>query len=438
MEGSKVVPALAVSWKALDSLTWEFKLRKGVKFHNGEAFDSGSIKATFDAFFTQRTEPFVRLRTVDKNGYSAPDPETFIIKTTTPDGILPAKLSQVIVLPAKYYAEKGIDGFKAAPVGTGPFQFASYERDKQISFKAFSGSWSGTPKIADLTFKLIPDVATQVQALKAGEVDLIALSTKDQYDDLKAKGFKVYNTLIGSTTVVDLKTIDGGPLADKRVRQALNLAINKTELTQGIFGDLTEAATQTFSPQAFGYNPEIKPDSYDPEKARALLKEAGIKEGELNLSIPYLSGRVGGKETLEALTQYLAKVGIKVEAQPLESATYFAKYQKNELAPAAIIARVYAPQLDGLLAVEWFTKDFGSLQRYNNDTLNTLYRQALGEPDNTKREALVKQASRLLVEDYASIPLYYGFEIFATSTKVEGFKPSSNGYLILDKVTKTS
>jgi peptide/nickel transport system substrate-binding protein len=437
MSDAKVMPALAESWKATDATTWEFKLRQGVKFHNGEPFDSASVKYTFDQCLPPvRKSPCLRLEAIDS--YSAPDPQTFIIKTKAADATFPAKLAQVMILPAKYYAEKGPDGFKAAPVGTGPFQFESYERDKQVTLKAFPSSWRGAPKVEKVIFKQIPDVATQVQALQAGEIDLMRLTSKDQYDEVKAKGFKVYNTLIGSTTVVDLETIKGGPLADIRVRQALNLAVNKAEMAQALFGDLTKPAYQVIGPVGLGYDPNLKPDtSYDPEKAKDLLKQAGIGDGQLSLTIPYLSGRVGGKETLDALTQYLGQIGVKVTPQPLDSGNYFAQFNKNQLGPAAIISRVYSPSDDGTLAIEWFTKFFAT-QRYNNDQLNTLYAQSLAEFDLAKREDLVRKMNKLVLDDYASIPLYYSFDIFASSNKVDGFKPSSNGYLIVENVTKSS
>ncbi len=436
MEGSKVSPGLAVSWKNLDTNTWEFKLRKGVKFHNGEDFDSASLKFTFDTYFAQK-DLFVRMQTVEKGSWTASDAETFTFKTKVPDALIPTKMSQIVILPAKYYAEKGTDGFKAAPVGTGPFQFVSYERDKQVTFKANPTYWRGSPKIAELVFKQIQDRATQVQALKTGEVDLIVLASKDQYDSLKSQNFKVYDTLIGSTTVIDLQTTKGGPLADKRVRQALNLAINKPEMIEAIFGKLTQVAVQIPSPIAFGYDAGVKGDSYDVEKAKALLKEAGINDGDLSLEINYNASGVGRKEMLEATSQYLAKIGVKVTPKVLDTATYFKLFNSNELGPAAVIARVYSPSLDGVLSVEWFTKFFATA-RYNNDDLNKLYEQALGEFDVTKREALVKQMSKLLVEDYSCIPLSYGFDMFATGPKVEGFKPSPNGFLELLGVSKAS
>lgn len=436
MEGSKVSPGLAVSWKNLDPNTWEFKLRKGVKFHNGEDFDSSSLKFTFDTYFAQK-DVFVRMQTVEKGSWTVSDSETFTFKTKVADALIPTKMSQIVILPAKYYAEKGTDGFKAAPVGTGPFQFVSYERDKQVTYKANPTYWRGSPKIADLVFKAIPDRATQVQALKTGEVDLIVLASKDQYDTLKSQNFKVYDTLIGSTTVIDLQTTKGGPLADKRVRQALNLAINKPEMIEAIFGKLTQVAVQIPSPIAFGYEASVKGDSYDVEKAKSLLKEAGIKDGDLSLEINYNASGVGRKEMLEATSQYLAKIGVKVTPKVLDTATYFKLFNSNELGPAAVIARVYSPSLDGVLSVEWFTKFFATA-RYNNDDLNKLYEQALGEFDVSKREALVKQMSKLLVDDYSCIPLAYGFDMFASGPKIEGFKPSPNGFLELLGVSKAS
>jgi len=434
VDGPKVVPGLAISWTQTDPLTWEFKLRKGIKFHNGEDFDATSVKFTLDTNLAQK-KPTLRLVTVDS--YTTPDAETFVVKTKKPDSLLAAKFAQIVIIPAKYYAEKGTEGYKAAPVGTGPFQFVSYDRDKQVTFKAYSGSWRGVPKVSEVVFRQIPDVATQVQALKSGEIDMIGLSSKDQYDDLKAKGFKVYDTMLGTTTVIDLKTIDGGPLADKKVRQALNLAVNKQELVEGLFGKLTQAAVQMPSPVSFGYDPAVKGQVYDPEKAKALLKEAGVKDGELTLGIEYGAGTVGRKEAVEALSQYYSKIGVKVEGRPLDSGTYFQKFNKNELSPTAIIARVYAPSNDGTLSMEWFTKEFGTLQRYKNDDLDKLYAQSLTETDVSKRESLIKQMNKIIDDDAACVPLYYGFDMFASSAKIEGYKASPNGYLNLENVVKS-
>ena len=205
------------------------------------------------------------------------------------------------------------------------------------------------------------------------------------------------------------------------MRQALNLAINKPEMVQGLFGDLTQPALQIVAPIGLGYDPAYKGDTYDLNKAKDLMKQAGVGEGQLSLTIPYLAGRVGGKETLEAITQYLSQIGVKVQAQPLDAGNYFAQFNKNQLGPAAIISRVYSPSNDGMLAIEWFTKFFAT-QRYNNDDLNKLYAQGLAESDQTKREDLVRQMDKLVLEDYASIPLYYSFDIFASSSEGQQFQ----------------
>jgi peptide/nickel transport system substrate-binding protein len=437
MDGAKVVPGLASSWKTVDNTTWEFKIRPNVKFHNGEAFDSASMEATLKAYFERKSGPGVRLVTVES--WTAPEPDTFRIKTKVPDAVLPTKLAQIPIIPAKYYAEKGAEGFSAAPIGTGPFQVVSYERDKQVTLKAYPQSWR-PPKVADLVFRQIPDVATQITALRAGEIDLMQLSSKSQYDDLKSKNFKVYNTVIGSTTVLDLKTIGDDPinktLADKRVRQALNLAFNHKEFTEAVFGNLTPVLNQIPNPVSLGYDSALPALKYDVAQAKTLFQQAGVNPADLKFSIEYFAGSVGRTETIEALIQYWGELGIKVEGAPLNPGVYFQKFNANQMSPIAIISRVFSPNLDGGLAVEWFTTAFGRLQRYNNDQLNTLYNQSLAEFDSAKRETIIKQMNKIVMEDYASVPLFYGFDIFASSDKVEGFKASPNGYLLVENVTK--
>jgi peptide/nickel transport system substrate-binding protein len=431
-ENNQLTGALAESWTPLSSLTWEFKLRKGVQFHNGETFTAESVKVTFDAFRKRNSNP--RLNTVKK--YEVIDDYTFQIETFVPDATLPAKLAQVPIVPAQYYLQNGEDNFAAKPIGTGAFEVVSYERDKQIVYKAAKNSWRGTPKVQELIIKQIADPATQIQALKAGEVDFIKLASKNDYDDLKAKNYPVYNAMIGSTVVVDFDLIKNSLLKDKRVREALNLAVDKVALTQNLFGNLTEPADQLLASFALGHDPSLKNLAYDPQRAIQLLEQAGIKPGQLTLEITYQNGATGRKEAVEALQQYLAVIDVKVQAKPLESNDYTIKLGKNELGFTAIVARVYSPSLDGQFGFEALTSAAGIRQRYKNTNIEQLYANALTENNRAKRQELLRQINRIAMDDYAVLPLFFGFDMFASAKTVVGFEPQSSGYIRFELIGK--
>lgn len=429
----KASPALALSWKQVDASNWEFKLRPNVTFSNGEAFDSAALVYTFDTYIKKQPRPPLRLATVDS--WAAPDATTFTIKTKTPDPVLAGKLAQIFVLPPKYHAESG-QAFATKPVGTGPYEMTLYERDKQIIFKARTNSWHGTPKNSELILRAVRDGATRTAALRSGELDLVQLDSKDQYDDVTGKGFKGVTSIIGSTTYVSLVTNKGGPLADKKVRQALNLAVDRKTITEALFGEVTKPANQILGPIAFGYDSGIAGASFDVERAKKLLQEAGVKEGDLTLPITYNTAGAGRKETVEVLQQFLGNVGVKVEAQPLDVATFLDKSNKGELGPASLTVVFYLPAADGDLAMESLVSAGGTTVRYKNEELDKLFTQQRSETDPAKREKILQQMTRILDDDPPGILLYYGFTLWAHSTKVSGFQAPSSGLAFFNSVTR--
>ncbi len=433
IENGKVVPSLAASWKQVDALNWEFKMRPNVTFSNGEPFDSATMVFSFDTLIKKQPRPPARLVTVDS--WAAPDAATFTIKTKTPDPVLPGKLAQVFLMPPKYYTENTKD-FATKPVGTGPYVVTSYDRDKQMTFKARADYWKGAPKNSEIVIKAVPNGSSRAAALQSGEVDLVQLETKDLYDGLVSKGFKGAATTIGTTTYVSLDTTKGGPLADKRVRQALNLAVDRKTIVDGLFGDVTKPATQLLGPSALGYDPNLTGTGYDVEKAKKLLAEAGVKDGDITLPITFSTSGAGRKETVEILQQYLGKIGVKVEAQPLDGATFFQKSSKGELGPASLTVIFYLPAPDGDLAMESLVSAGGPTVRFKNDDLEKLFASQRNETDPAKREKILQQMSKLLEDDPPGILMNYGFDLWAHSPKISGFKAQVSSLNFFNDIVK--
>ncbi len=310
-----LVPGLATSWKRRTSTEWVFTLRKGVKFHNGEAFDADAVKFTFDYILNPDNKAgnawiFSTIKEV-KTDPSNPFEVTF--KTSVPDGMF---LNRFImfgsICPPKYIQEKGIDAFHNHPVGTGPFKFEKWEKSKEISLIANKDYWQpGIPRLDRVRFLIIPE-NKWVTSLEKDEVDFVPNLAGNLTRKLVANGkanVRIIKRLVLAGYWVLLK--NSGPLADLKVRKALNHAIDKESLVKfADFGNAKPLASLGKSGE-FGANDTLQPYAYDPEKAKALLAQAGYKNG---LSLNVLAADTAGS-VANILKTNLSAIGVTVNLE---------------------------------------------------------------------------------------------------------------------------
>ncbi len=316
----KLVPELAESWKPLDELTWEVKLRKGVKFHNGEEFNAAAVKFTLDRVketgATHVSGGFTTIAEV-----RAPDPLTVHIVTKKADPLLPSRLAQwgAQILPPGYFKEVGAEGLARKAVGTGPYRFVQWRKDDNLTFEANPDYWGEKPKFAKVVFRPIPDEFARVAALTAGEVD-IAVNIPVDFSERIKKGKNTYlsQTQASATNVFILGNDEA--LKSQKVRLALNLAIDRQKLSDSLFRGFAKPISQGAAPTDFGYNPDIPPYPYDPERAKKLLAEAGYPKG-LKLDVQSSNGYILGDTLIvEAVVEMLKQVGVDAQPKILEIA----------------------------------------------------------------------------------------------------------------------
>ena len=319
----QLVPGLALSWKPIDDTTWEFKLREGVKFHNGEDFNADAVKFTIDRIIdpAAKSPTLSYIRTVA--GVDVIDPYTVRIKTTEPDPLLPTRMSRypAYIVPPGYVKQVGNDGFASKPVGTGAYQFVEFIPDQHVKLKANPGYWRGKPSIEQVTWRAIPDGTARITALVTGEVDLIegvpvdlapmiAGSTDADLVQVKNGGLTIYLGLV----------MKDKPLDNVKVRQALNMAIDRKGIVDNILkGMATPKGTQV-GPADFGYL-DIPPPAYDPKKAKALLAEAGFPDGfriKMQSTLRYMKDG----EVAQAIAQQLGDIGVKIDQEVLDWSVY--------------------------------------------------------------------------------------------------------------------
>lgn len=418
----KLVPELAESWKSVDDLTWEVKLRTGVKFHNGEDFNADSVKFTLDrlrvAGTTQVSGGFTTIESV-----AIVDPSNVRIVTKKPDPLLPARLAQwgAQMLPAGYFKEVGVEGVARKAVGTGPYRFAEWRKDDRLVFEANPNYWGEKPKFARVVFRPIPDEFARVSALMSGDVDIVVNIPVDFVDKVKGSGSTYLSQTYASATDVFLLGNDEA-LKKREVRLALNLAIDRKSLIATLFRGFARPIAQGAAPTDFGYNPNIKEYPYDPEQAKKLLAEAGYAKG-LSLLVQSSNGYILGDTLIvEAVVEMLKKVGVDAQPRVLEIARRTEMLGKKAISgmllanPGStlfdadgIVWRLLRP--DGLAGPYWPRGQEGT-------DFFKIMEEARYTIDENKRRELYYKAAEILHDDPPWLYLWQEFFLYGVNCRV--------------------
>ncbi len=337
-DGSEILPGLVTSWEWIDDVTLELRLREGVSFTNGEPFDAESAVYSITQHFESPSYAFMLAEGLEAD-LEIVDDYTVRVHLNMPYSPFLSFLARsAAALPPKHHAEVGDDDFGLDPVGTGPYILERWVKGSQIELARNPDYWGEAPPADRIIFKIIPEDAARVAAIETGEVDIALYIPAAAIERLeKVSGVEVV-TGRGARKMAllfDVKPWEKqNPLQDRRVRIALNLAVDKVSIVEQALSGTAEALPgQWFMPWEFGYNPDIEMFPYDPEKARALLAEAGYADG-FDLKLTYTVGRYAqDKEIGELVSSYLEQVGVRVEQQPLEIGAFVKLWFADDLGP---------------------------------------------------------------------------------------------------------
>lgn len=435
-----VVPVLATAWEFQAPNTWRFTLRQGVTFQDGQPFTAEAVKYTFDriAGFGGGTPG------IGKNSTKIIDDYTVEVTPKFKNRQLVAQL----VHPLYSIIAPGSDP-PTKPVGTGPFEFVSYDRQQQLVVKRFDGYWGPKAKLDQITFKFIPDPNARRLALEAGEVDLALEIPREAVADLEGKGFMIMNSPAGAYEAI-YANIGGGNgytiLQDRAVRQAIEYSIDRDALIQGVFEGLA-APEQTMVPSRLlgDSASQIAGYSFDPEKAKQLLDDAGwamgpdgvrAKDGQ-RLSLTLIDGFPSAQShgsVPEFIQDQLKDVGIEIKiVKTPDEASYEDRLvsgegdlwleagSQNDANPSFLPALLF-----------WSVGLFGDIGYQPlfapKGTFDGLIEQALASADSQEVKDLVAQAMQVLIDQEAVvIPLAGLFGIVAMTGNVQGFEPQPSG-----------
>ena len=422
---NKIKPLLALSYVQETPTAIVVKLRPDVKFTNGEPMNADAVIFSFNILIDPKQTPAYTRYFEGFSKATKVDDLTVRMETKYPIPPMELTLSLFFVVPPKYWTEVGLEAYGRKPIGTGPFVFESWTRDAQVVLKKNASYW-GTPPagVDELVFKPVPDDNARVAGLMAGEYDVINnIPVSDVADLRNRQDLTVIPVNSFSIVSLILSMLDEhkSPLHDKRVRHALNYAVDKKAIIDNLFfGGAVSLNGQLLRKTQLGYNPDLTDFPYDPAKAKALLAEAGYPNGfEIPFKVPVGSYQQG-QEVAEAAAGMLAAVGVKPKIQLIEAGEYLRQLRARELGPMAMSGS--QPPDDPHFQMS----QYHSTWRYSyikNAELDKLIDDGKMEMDPKKREDIYKRASVLFRDLAPVVFLYGGVTYFGTSAKVKNFHP---------------
>jgi peptide/nickel transport system substrate-binding protein len=428
---NELTPHLATELPTeVNPTTWQFKLRTGVKFTDGETFDATSaafsINRVIDPKYNSAQGDFYEGIT----GAKAIDPTTLEVTTAEPDPLLPARMYGLKMMAPEAAAKPDVT---TAPVGTGPYKMTKYTRGQEIDLVRNDDYWGPKPSIDKVSVRFLPEAGSRASALKAGEVDLATVIPAEQTGGLpqvlsrEGLEFPVFRLLTTS-----------GPLADPRVRQALNYAVDKDAIAKDLYGGYAEVAKcQPLSKAQVGYNDSLEAYPYDPEKAKALLKEAGYNGETVTFLGP--TGRwLKDAELNEAVIGYLEKVGIKIKSKIMPFSAYldiFTIPDPKDNAKTPDIGMVSASnELYDASKISTYYASDGALSTYSNAKVDEDLKTAASSSDEAARVAAFADATKVGCEDDPALIFTVNLkDVYGASKRLQ-WEPRFDGSLYIPEM----
>jgi peptide/nickel transport system substrate-binding protein len=402
--GTKMGPSLAESWKeSPDGKTYEFKLRRGLKFHNGDPLTTEDVKFSFERYrgaaaaaFKERVE---RVEIVDplvirfhlKEPW--PDFMTFYGTTASAAGI---------VVPKKYLTQVGDEGFKKHPIGAGAYKFVSQKPGIEVVLEAFPGYWRKVPNVKTLIMKSVPESTARAVMLRSGDTDIaIALDGPDAEGVKRDGRFQIVPSKHASIFWVEFteQWDPKSPWHDKRMRQAVNLALNRTQINQAACLGFCPPAG-VIVPRVMEFALQVEPPPYDLPKAKQLLAEAGypngIDAGEF-VPIP------GFSTVAESVVNDLISAGVRVRMRATERAAFYSDWKEKKLRGLFMVA--VGNSGNAASRVESFIQSKGPYAYGGYPDIDDLFVQQARERDAKKREALLFKIQQLTIDRVMFAPV---------------------------------
>jgi len=455
---TEVEPGLAESWEiSPDGLTYTFKLRQGVKFHDGSDFNADAVVFNFNRWM-DKSHPLHNKEGFEYyndmfGGYKGD--ETHVIKSvealdpTTVKFTLNRPLAPFIqnlgmstfaIASPKALQEMGPEKFNENPVGTGPFKFVEWKRNDSITLEKNPDYWNkGFPKLDKIVFKVIPENSARLTALTSGEIDLMEGLNPDDVQSVKENAeLQLFERPAMNVGYVGFN-VEKKPLDNPKVREAIAHAINKPALIEAFYAGLAQPAVNPMPPSIWGHNNNIKDREYNLEKAKQLLAEAGYPNGfkiqfwAMPVPRPYMPE---GVKVAEAIQQDLKKIGIEAEIVTMEWATYLDKTKAGEQEMFMLGWNGDNGDPDNFLATLLDKNNIGgnNRSRWANEEAHQLLMKAQSASSKEEREQLYLQVQEIIFKEVPMVPIAHSISPLAGRANIAGYTPHPTGSESLENV----
>lgn len=436
-ENDQVVGSLAESFEVLDDRTYQFNLRKGVKFHNGEELKASDVAFTFKRALSPIGGSIAHIvGDIDPDGIEVVDDYTVIIKTKTPNSAFLPSLTHKgggVILNQKAVEEAG-DSYSMNPVGTGPFQFESWAKGDQIVLTRFEDYYGEAPSFNKMILRAIPEATNRTIELESGGVDIAyEITTNDIKRVEENDQLKLIRKMGNSTTYFAFNT-KKAPFDNEKVRQAISYAIDTETIVNAVFRGVGAPADGPVPPNIKYFNEDLGSPVYDVDKAKALLAEAGYPDG--------FKGKIWTNEKkarvdmCTIIQSQLKEVGIDVEIQVLEWGAYLEGIKNAEHEMFMVGWSTQTPDPDMSLYGPFHSSQQGknNFSYYDNPKVDEMLEQGRVLSDSPEREALYKELQSIIRTEAPWIVMNNGEIVVGMRSNIENFDPSPFGYHVLYNV----
>lgn len=434
------IPGLATEWRVIGPTTWEFKLREGVRFHNGSPFTAEDVVFTIQRLpnvpnspssYAAYARPITRMEVVD--------PLTIRFHTATPYPLLPLDMTNVRIIDAQTHANATTEGFNSGQlaVGTGPFRVLAHRSGDRIEFERNATYWGTAPAFQRVNYRMITNDATRTASLLAGDLDFIDQVPTTDLARLRADQRLTLSETVGLRLIFlgldhlrgenensphitdnDGRPLGRNPLKDVRVRRALSMAIDRQAIVDRIMDGAATPAAQFLPPGTFSHVQDLQPIRFDPEGARRLLAEAGYPNGfRIQLNSPN-DRYINDARIAQAVGQMWTRIGVRTGVEAQTWATFVGRAGRAEYS-AHLIGWGSNPDgshpMRNIIATVSSERGWGASNRgrYSNPRLDAMLAESLVELDEGKRERMLIDIQRMAAEDVAVIPLHIQTNIWA-------------------------
>lgn len=417
-----VVPDLAESYKQISDTEWEFTLKDGVKFQDGSPLTAEDVKYTLDTiadpskqFRLKSDFSFMKARVIDD--------KHVVISTGKPYAAFPLRLTYIKIIPKEYVEKVGDTEFAKKPIGTGPYRFVSWKKGDRVELEANENYFGGIPEVKRIVARVIPEASNRILALESGEVDIAATIPTSEVNRIQEKdGLKVVGNPTTRVVFIGLNSKDCEPLKDVRVRQALNYAIDRDAIIQGVLDGYGNKIATIATPQFEGFDKNIPVYEYNPEKAKQLLSEAGYPDG-FSVDFSTTDATMNGIDVAQAVSAQLSDIGIKCNVIQQEPNQQREKIASGQVAPLYIngIGGPYA-NLDLIAKL-----GFGTGERYStfsDSQFDSLRKEAILTVDLDRRLDLDSQIQQMARDKAMGIFLWQQQMLYAyNANRIKGWNP---------------